>query len=80
MPPGVTTAIPRCTPEMVPASTSRTSEAAPAPVPITVAASIFEGVFAWNSCSALARSAVFSSFLRKMFSILSFPTRRSGGS
>ena len=44
IPSGVTTAIPRSTPDTVPRSTNTTLEFVPAPIPMTVAATVLEGV------------------------------------
>src|ERR1035441_3801473 len=75
MPSGVTTAMPRWTPDTVPRSTNTTFEFDPAPVAMMVAATVLDGVCSWNTWSALARSDVLSSFLRKTFSIF---IRRAG--
>ena len=64
MPSGVTTAIPFSTPAVDPRSRNTSFEPAPAPVPITRAASVRDCVCDWNTLSARARSAVESSVRR----------------
>ena len=65
MPSGVTTAMPRSTPASDPRFTNTTLVSLPGAMAITLAASVFEGVADWKICSALARSAVFSSLLQE---------------